>query len=81
MAAKKKPKVCFETGLKELEALVARMQSGDIPLDEAMKLYEEGISLAGQLEEILNSHQKRIEMLDPDTAEITMFEENENGLS
>ena len=81
MAAKKKPKVSFESGMVSLEELVSAMQKGDMPLDEMMQTYEAGMALAGQLEAMLAEHRKRIEQIDPDTAEITPFEENENGVS
>ena len=80
MAQKKKPKVSFEEGMKELDRLVQSMQSGEIPLDEMMKTYEQGIELSNQLDAMLKAHRRRIEQIDPETAEITAFEENENGV-
>lgn len=35
----------FEQSLSRLEALVARLESGDLPLDDAMESYEEGVGL------------------------------------
>ena len=81
MAVKKKPKVSFEMGMASLEEMVLAMQKGDMPLDDMMKTYEAGVELAGQLEAMLAEHRRRIEQIDPDTAEITTFEENENGVS
>jgi len=81
MAAKKKPKVSFENGMKELEVLVASMQNSDMALDELMENYEKGMELADKLEAVLLEHRRRIEQLDPETAEITTFEVNEHGLS
>ena len=80
MAAKKKPKVSFETGMQSLEEMVRQMQSGDLSLEEMMKAYEQGMELAAQLDAILAEHRRRIEQIDPDTAEITTFEESENGV-
>lgn len=81
MAGKKKTKISFESGMASLEDMVLTMQKGEQPLDDMMKMYEEGMALAGQLEAMLNAHRKRIEQIDLETAEITTFEENENGVS
>lgn len=81
MAAKKKPEVSFEVGMASLEEMVMRMQKGDMPLEEMMSTYEEGMALAVQLEAMLKAHRKRVEQIDPDTAEITTFEENDHGVS
>jgi len=81
MAAKKKPKVSFEAGMASLEEMVLNMQNGDLSLDEMMSTYEAGMALAAQLDTMLREHRRRIEQIDPDTAEITTFEENEHGVS
>ena len=81
MAGKKKPKVSFAEGMKELEMLVNGMQSGELSLEEMMETYEKGMDLANQLDAMLGEHRRRIEQIDPDTAEITTFEVNEHGIS
>ena len=78
MAAKKKKPVSFENGMQELEALVEKLSSSELPLEESIALYEQGVALHAQLEDMLAAQKKRIEMIDPDTAEIKAFEENES---
>ena len=80
MAAKKRPKVSFEEGMDELARIVSRMQAGELPLEEMMASYEQGMALADALDALLASHEKRIEQIDPETAEITTFEGNEKGV-
>ena len=80
MAAKKRPKVSFEEGMDELARIVSRMQAGELPLEEMMASYEQGMALADALDALLASHEKRIEQIDQETAEITTFEGNENGV-
>ena len=45
----------FEAALKQLEEIVQRLEKGELPLEESLKLYEEGIQLSrlchGKLEE------------------------------
>ena len=74
-------KQTFEAGMSELEALTARLETGDMTLDETMKTYEKGVTLAAQLKRQLEDSRKRIEQIDPDTAEITPVEEKNHGLS
>lgn len=74
-------KQTFEAGMSELEALTARLETGDMTLDETMKTYEKGVTLSAQLKRQLEDSRKRIEQIDPETAEITPFEEKNHGLS
>ena len=74
-------KQTFEAGMSELETLTARLETGDMTLDETMKTYEKGVTLAAQLKRQLEDSRKRIEQIDPETAEITPFEETNHGLS
>lgn len=73
-------KQTFEAGMSELEALTARLETGGMTLDETMKTYEKGVTLAAQLKRQLEDNRKRIEQIDPETAEITPFEEKNHGL-
>ena len=74
-------KQTFEAGMSEMEELTARLETGDMTLDETMKTYEKGVTLAAQLKRQLEDSRKRIEQIDPETAEITPFEEKNHGLS
>lgn len=56
MAGKKKESPgTFEDSLRRLEEIVQRLEQGDVPLEQAMQLYEEGLTLsrdcAGKLKE------------------------------
>ena len=48
MAQKKKDpgEATFDESLRRLEEIVAQMEQGEIPLEESLKLYEEGIALS-----------------------------------
>ena len=47
MAARKKETAgTFEDALRRLEEIVQRLEQGDVPLEQAMQLYEEGIGLS-----------------------------------
>ena len=81
MAVKKKKALSFEEGMQELTALVEKLSGSELPLEESIALYEQGVTLHAQLEAMLAQQKKRMEMIDPDTAEIEAFEGNENGVS
>ena len=61
MAAKKKH--TFEERLTQLEALIAEMESGALPLEDALKRYEEGMQALTVLEKELLSAQQRLTVL------------------
>ena len=51
----------FENNLKKLEELVARMESGDMMLDDMIKAFEEGRKLVDTCQKDLESIRQRIE--------------------
>lgn len=53
----------FEDALKRLEAIVARLESGEASLDESITLYAEGDRLRAQCEARLSAAQARIEKI------------------
>jgi exodeoxyribonuclease VII small subunit len=53
----------FEKALESLEATVAKMESGRLPLDEMMKFYEEGRFLSSVCSEKLKGVERKIEIL------------------
>ena len=53
----------FEDELKQLESIVARLESGDASLDESIGLYARGDALRAQCEARLKDAQARIEKI------------------
>jgi exodeoxyribonuclease VII small subunit len=53
----------FETSLAELEKIVAKLESGDQPLEESLELFEKGIKLSRECRERLSKAERRIEIL------------------
>ena len=51
----------FEDNLKRLEELVAKMESGDMPLDDMIKAFEDGRRLVDTCQKDLESIRQRIE--------------------
>lgn len=63
MASKKPENMSFESTIEELEQLVDQLESGDLALDEALRKFERGITLAraGQLK--LDDAEQRVRIL------------------
>ena len=72
-------KKSFEERLERLEELGDDIRKSDIPLDEAIKSFEEGIKLARNLEKDLEKIESRIEIL-MNSAEADSDEKAELGL-
>ena len=53
----------FETALEELESIVRQMESGEVALDDSLKLYERGTFLITNCQGRLDSAEKQIEKL------------------
>jgi exodeoxyribonuclease VII small subunit len=53
----------YQTLSQELDAVLARLQDPDLQVDEAVKLYEEGLGLVRQLEAALQQAENKIERL------------------
>ncbi len=53
----------FESSLDELEKLVARMEQGELSLDDSLKSFERGISLYRNCQSALEQAQLRVKLL------------------
>ncbi|MCB1790154.1 MAG: exodeoxyribonuclease VII small subunit [Gammaproteobacteria bacterium] len=63
MSSKKKQAPTFEESLAELEALVERMETGEMSLEESLGAFERGISLTRTCEEALRAAEQKVDML------------------
>ena len=56
-------KIEFEKSLKRLEEIVAKVEGETLPLEESLKLYEEGKKLIASLEKTLKEAERKVEEL------------------
>jgi exodeoxyribonuclease VII small subunit len=61
----------FEGSLKRLEALVTEMEKGDLPIEEALKAFEEGIGLTRECQKILQDAEQKVVLLTEKAGQIT----------
>ena len=53
----------YETLYARMQAIVARLEAGDLPLDEALALYEEGVAVAAACQRLLDEAELRVQEL------------------
>ncbi|TXH68207.1 MAG: exodeoxyribonuclease VII small subunit [Thiothrix sp.] len=75
MAKKETTKPDFETSLQELEALVQKMESGELSLEESLQEFERGVQLTRQCQEALTVAEQRVRLLAADGSQ-TDFKED-----
>ncbi|MFA3789635.1 exodeoxyribonuclease VII small subunit [Aliiglaciecola sp. SL4] len=57
------PENSFEDTMQELEQLVAEMEQGDVPLEQALAKFERGITLARNSQKMLKAAEQRVQIL------------------
>lgn len=60
---KKAANVNFESQLQELETIVEQLESGELPLDEALKVFEKGVKLSRQCQQLLADAEQKVTVL------------------
>ncbi|HZG55379.1 exodeoxyribonuclease VII small subunit [Paenibacillus sp.] len=53
----------FEEAMEKLETIVAKLESGDVPLEQAIELFQEGMTLSRICSQKLETVERKIEML------------------
>ena len=61
--AKKQKNLNFEGALEELEALVEKMEDGNISLEESLKYFERGIALTRTCQKALAEAEQKVQIL------------------
>ncbi|KTD23793.1 exodeoxyribonuclease VII small subunit [Legionella lansingensis] len=53
----------FETSMAELEEIVMQLEKGELTLEESLKQFEKGITLARKCQQVLSEAEQKIELL------------------
>ena len=72
----------FEKKLTDLEAIVAKLESGETPLEESLVLFERGTGLLKELTGILEEAERKVEVLTREMSDSLLtepFEEEEDA--
>lgn len=78
MASKSKQKHTFEASLKRLEEIVSKLEQGEVPLEDSIKLYEEGLALSKSCIEKLTQAELKLKKLSKDIDGNFQFLEEES---
>lgn len=75
-----KKELSFENAMERLEEIASQLESGEFTLDQALKLYEEGVKLIGVCETKLKTVEGSVKILVNKEGELTEedFTPNEN---
>lgn len=76
MPAKEKT---FEESLNALEEIVQRLERGDVPLEEALAAFQEGMALSKQCQDTLEKAEKTLTKMMTENNEEIVFEESEKA--
>jgi len=79
MAKTKVKEQNFETSLSALERVVSQLESGDLPLEQALELFEEGVILARNCQSQLHEAERKVEMLLRERGEIRVVPFEKDG--
>jgi exodeoxyribonuclease VII small subunit len=71
----------FEEAMKSLEGVVARLESGETPLEESIRLFEEGMRLSEICRKRLDEADRKIEVLLRKPGGVSTQTEDEGDLS
>ena len=69
-------KLSFEEALAKLESCVASIRSGELPLEESIKAYEESIRYYELCDAVLKDARQKIEIYDPASGKTEAFDEH-----
>ena len=53
----------FEESLKNLEGIVAQLERGDLPLEDSIKMFEEGMRLSAECKQELDNAENKVQIL------------------
>lgn len=56
-------KLTFEQAIEQLGGIVQKIEAGQVPLEESLRQYEQGMGLIGHCRKILLEAEKRIELI------------------
>ncbi|MEI1422035.1 exodeoxyribonuclease VII small subunit [Bacillus cabrialesii] len=79
---KKNENMTFEEAMKGLESIVSKLEEGDVPLEQAINYFQEGMALSKMCHEKLQKVEKQMDFILKEDGELAPFsvqEEDEGG--
>ena len=69
-------KVTFEDQLKTLESIVDSLEKGDLPLEDSLSLFEKGVKLTRECQQLLDQAQQKVSILTEDGSQLEEFKKD-----
>ena len=69
------PKMSFENNMQRLEQIVRALERGDVPLDESLKLFQEGTDLVRACQTMLDTAQQQVQKVLADANGMPVMED------
>ncbi|NLP51614.1 exodeoxyribonuclease VII small subunit [Bacillus sp. RO1] len=73
-----KKEVTFEEAMKDLETIVEKLEEGDVPLEEAISFYKEGMKLSKLCHDKLSHVEEEMEQILKENGELESFQVQED---
>ena len=67
--------ISFESNMQRLEQIVRALERGDVPLDESLKLFQEGTELVRSCQNMLDNAKQQVEKVLSDAGGMPVMEE------
>lgn len=64
----------FEQNLQELEAIVSQLERGDVPLEQALSQFQNGVQIAGKLDKTLKNAEAAVAKVMTEDGELKTFD-------
>ncbi|HAT55109.1 MAG TPA: exodeoxyribonuclease VII small subunit [Lactobacillus sp.] len=74
MAEKKESQPTFEENLTALQAIVSKLEQGDVPLETALTQFQQGVTLSKQLQDTLDNAEKTLTKMMNDNGQEVDFD-------
>jgi exodeoxyribonuclease VII small subunit len=79
IVAKSRKPFTVETALGELETLIARMESGELSLEDSLQAFEQGIRLTRECQEALAQAEQKVQILLSENGDTAPFADNNSA--
>ncbi|MFD1736402.1 exodeoxyribonuclease VII small subunit [Bacillus salitolerans] len=73
-----KKELSFEEAMEQLEVLVEKLEEGDVPLEQAIEYFQEGMSLSKLCHDKLKNIEKKMDQMLLDNGELQPFQIQED---
>ncbi|MCA0982798.1 exodeoxyribonuclease VII small subunit [Halobacillus yeomjeoni] len=71
--SEKQEELSFEEAMKQLEELVEKLETGEVPLEKAIQYYQEGMKLSKECNEKLGNVEKQMQQIMNEHGEFEPF--------